>query len=166
MLNAAVQQALNHQIQHELYSAYVYLSMSAYFESANLPGCAHWMRLQSQEEVAHAMKFFTFVNDRGGRVVLEALAQPPVEFQSPLDVFQKALEHERKVSESIYRIYDLASKEKDYPTQVLLNWFVSEQVEEEQSASAIVGLLEMCAVEGPALIMLDRQLGAREHDDH
>lgn len=166
MLNSAVQEALNHQIQHELYSAYVYLSMSAYFESANLPGCARWMRMQSQEEVAHAMRFFTFINDRGGRVVLEALDQPPVEFQSPLDVFQKALEHERKVSESIYRIYDLASKEKDYPTQVLLNWFVSEQVEEEKSAGEIVSLLEMCSSEGPALIMLDRQLGAREHDDH
>lgn len=166
MLSEVVQNALNAQVKHEFYSAYVYLSMSAYCESITLPGCAHWLRLQAQEELAHAMKFFTFINDRGGRVVLESLDQPPVEFQSPLAVFEQALEHERHVTASIYRLYDLAVKENDYPTQVLLHWFITEQVEEEKSAGEIVGLLRLSGGEGPALIMLDRQLGAREHGDH
>lgn len=166
MFSKAVHKALNEQIQHEFYSAYIYLSMSAYCDSINLAGCAHWLRLQAQEEVAHAMKFFGFINDRGGRVTLEALDQPPAEFQSPLTVFEQALEHERKVTASIHRLYDLAVRENDYPTQVLLHWFISEQVEEEKSAGDIVELLKLSGGEGPALILLDRQLGAREHDHH
>lgn len=166
MLSQTLQDALNRQIRIELYSAYVYLSMSAYCEANHLPGIAHWMRMQWQEELNHALKFYDFINDRGGRVVLEALDQPPAEFESPLAVFEKALAHERSVSASIHQIYDLAVKESDYPTQVFLNWFVAEQVEEEKSTGDIVELLKLGGSAGPALIMLDRQLGARQHDSH
>jgi ferritin len=161
MLNKTVQDAINEQIKHEFYSAYLYLSMSAYCETINLPGFAHWMRVQYQEELAHAMKFFDFVNDREGSVELQAIDQPPGEFQSPLDIFQQALEHERKISGLIHRLYEVAVKEKDYPTQALLQWFITEQVEEEKSASQIVEQLKMVGGGGAALLLLDRELGAR-----
>jgi ferritin len=161
MLSKALQDAFNEQIKNELYSAYLYLSMSAYFERVNMPGFAHWMRVQSQEEVSHAMKFFKHVNDRGSYVVLKAIDQPPAEFKSPLDIFQQALEHEQKVTAMINHLYDMAVKENDYPAQVELQWFVTEQVEEEKSASDIVEQLKMIGEHSPSLIMLDRQLGAR-----
>ena len=161
MLNEVVQDAINEQIKNELYSAYLYLSMAAHSEAANLPGFAHWMRLQSQEEVSHAMKLFDFVNDRGGRVVLQAIDQPPVEFESPLDVFKKTLEHERKVTALIHRLYELAVKENDYAAQVMLHWFIEEQVEEEKSAEQIVEALKMIGDKPQTLIMLDRELGRR-----
>lgn len=164
MLNKAIQDAINEQVKNELYSAYLYLSMSAYFEAVNLPGFAHWMRLQSQEEVSHAMKYFDFISDRGGRVVLQAIDQPPVEFQSPLDVFQRTLEHERKVTAMIHRLYELAVKENDYATQTELQWFITEQVEEEKRAHEIVERLKMIGDQGAALLMLDRQLGERGSD--
>jgi ferritin len=162
MLSNAVEKAINDQIKNELYSAYLYLSMSAYLESANLPGMARWMRLQSDEEMAHAMKFFDYVYDRGGRVVLQAIDQPPAEFGSPLDVFEKALAHEQKVTGLINQIYDLAVKENDYPSQIELQWFITEQVEEEKSAGDIVELLKVIGDHGPSVIMVDRQLGARQ----
>ena len=162
MLSNAIERAINDQIKNELYSAYLYLSMSAYLETANLPGMARWMRLQSDEEMAHAMKFFDYVYDRGGRVVLQTIDQPPAEFGSPLDVFEKALAHEQKVTGMINQIYDLAVKEDDYPSQIELQWFVTEQVEEEKSAGDIVDLLKMVGDHGPSLIMVDGQLGARQ----
>ena len=162
MLSKAVEQAINDQIKNEHYSAYLYLSMSAYLESANLPGMARWMRLQSDEEMSHAMKFFDHVHDRGGRVVLQAIGQPPSEFGSPLDVFEKALAHEQKVTGLINQIYDLAVKEDDYPSQIELQWFITEQVEEEKSAGDIVELLKVIGDHGPSVIMVDRQLGARQ----
>ena len=161
MLNKTVQDAINDQIKHEFYSAYLYLSMSAYCETINLPGFAHWMRQQHQEELAHAMKFFDFVNDREGSVELQAIDQPPSEFQSPLDIFQQALEHERKISGLINRLYELAVREKDYPTQTLLQWFITEQVEEEKNASQIVEQLKMTGGDSTALLLLDRELAAR-----
>jgi ferritin len=161
MFSKAVKDAMNRQIQHELYSAYLYLSMSAYCEAQNLPGFAHWMRLQAQEEVEHAMKFYNFVYDRGGRVTLLAIDQPPTEFQSPLDVFEKTLEHEQKVTGMIHDLYALAVQEKDYPSQVFLQWFVDEQVEEEKSAADIIEMLKRVGDHGPALIMLDRELAKR-----
>ena len=161
MLSKAMQNAINEQIKNELYSAYLYLSMAAYSEAANLPGFAHWMRVQSREEVEHAMKFFDFVNERGGRVVLQAIDQPPVEFESPLDVFEKTLEHERKVTAMIHRLYELALKENDYPAQVMLHWFIEEQVEEEDGATRILETLKRIGEEGQALVMLDRELGGR-----
>jgi ferritin len=162
MLSKALEDAINTQIKNELYSAYLYLSMSAHFEANNMPGSARWMRLQSQEEVSHAMKLFDYLNDRGSRVVLQGIDQPPSEFESTLDIFQKALEHEQKVTGMINRIYDTAVKENDYPTQIELQWFISEQVEEEKSAAEIVEQLKMVGEHGPSLIMLDRALGARE----
>jgi ferritin len=161
MLNKTVQYAINQQIKHEFYSAYLYLSMSAYYETLNLPGFAHWMRLQHQEELTHAMKFFDFVNDREGSVELQAIEQPPSEFQSPLDIFQQSLEHERKISGMIHRLYELAVREKDYPTQALLQWFITEQVEEEKNASQVVEQLKMTGGDTTALLMLDRELAAR-----
>jgi ferritin len=161
MFNKAVQNAINEQIKHEFYSAYLYLAMSGYCETINLPGFAHWMRVQYQEELVHALKFFDFVNDREGSVELQAIEQPPSEFQSPLDVFQQSLEHERKISSLIHKLYELAVKEKDYPTQTLLQWFITEQVEEEKSASQVVEQLKMIGNDGGALLLLDRELGAR-----
>ena len=152
MLSKALEQAINDQIKNELYSAYLYLSMSAHFEANNMPGSARWMRLQSNEEVSHAMKLFDYVNDRGSRVVLQGIDQPPAEFGSPL---------EQKVTGMINHIYDLAVKENDYPTQIELQWFITEQVEEEKSAGDIVEQLKVVGDHGPSLIMLDRALGAR-----
>jgi ferritin len=162
MLSATLEKAINDQIKNELYSAYLYLSMSAYLEANNLPGSARWMRLQYEEEVSHAMKLFDYVHDRGGRVVLQAIDQPAAEFGSLLDVFQKALEHEQKVTGMINSIYDLAVRENDYPTQIEMQWFITEQVEEEKNASDIVDQLKMVGDHGPSLIMLDRHLGARQ----
>ena len=161
MLNKTIQNAINKQIKNELYSAYLYLSMSAYCESINLPGCAHWMRMQEQEERIHAIKLFDFVNERGGRVVLQAIDQPPAEFQSPLDVFEKTLEHEQKVTAMINDLYALAVQEKDYASQIFLQWFVTEQVEEEDNASKIIETLKMIGDNRQALLMLDKDLDGR-----
>lgn len=152
---------MNEQINEELYSAYLYLSMAAHFEAANLPGFGHWMRIQAQEEQAHAMKFFGFINSRNGRVRLQAIAQPPVEFGSPLSIFQAALEHEQHITGRINALYELAQQEKDHASRSLLQWFVDEQMEEENNAQAIVDTLKMAGEGGMALIMLDHQLGAR-----
>ena len=161
MISPTIQNAINDQIKHEFYSSYLYLSMSAYFETLSLPGFASWMRVQSQEEHEHAMKFFDFVNDRDGSVELQALDQPPGEFQSPLDVFEHALAHERKVTALINRLYELALKENDYATQTLLQWFITEQVEEEKNASQIVEQLKMTGGDSTALLLLDRELAGR-----
>lgn len=161
MLSKPVQKAINDQINKEFYSAYLYLSMAAYFNASNLPGFAHWMTVQAKEEAGHAMKFYNYVNESGGRVVLEAIDKPSSDFKSPLDVVKKTLEHEKKVTVSINAIYELAVKEKDYPTQVMLQWFITEQVEEEKAASDIVEMLKMIGDAPAGLIMADRQLGAR-----
>lgn len=164
-MNEQVLAAINAQINHELASAYAYLAASAYFESADYPGFARWMRAQSREEVAHAMKFFDFVHDRGGRVALAAIAQPAADFASPLSVFQRALEHERKVTALIHNLYALAVRENDYPAQVLLQWFISEQVEEEQSAGAMVAALTRAGEDAGALLLLDDRAGTRAGGD-
>ena len=161
MISSTIQTAINDQIKHEFFSSYLYLSMSAYFETLSLPGFARWMRVQSQEEHQHAMKFFDFLNDRGGSVELQALDQPAGEFQSPLDVFEQALTLERKVTALIHRLYELALKESDYATQTLLQWFITEQVEEEKNAGQIVEQLKMTGGEPSALLLLDRDLAGR-----
>jgi len=161
MLSKTMQDAINEQIKDELYSAYLYLSMAAYSEDANLPGLAHWMQLQAQEEVMHAIKFFDYVNERGGRVVLHAIDQPPVEFESPLDIFEKTLEHEQHVTALIHNLYGLAVKENDYASQMMLHWFIEEQVEEESTAGHILETLRMIGDNSNALLMLDRELGGR-----
>jgi ferritin len=161
MLSNTMQSALNQQINRELFSAYLYLSMSAHFQAVNLPGFAHWMRKQYEEERGHALKIYDYIFERGGKVELEAVAKPEANFKSPLDVMKQVLEHEKKVTGSIHELYELAVKENDYPTQVMLQWFITEQVEEEKSAMEIIATLNMVGEAAPALIMLDRQLGAR-----
>ena len=161
MLPAAVEKIINEQIKHELYSSYLYLAMSAHFEAASLPGFATWTRFQAQEEMEHAMKFYDYVNERGGRVVLEAIDQPPVEYGSPLEVFEAILGHEQKVTGLINKMYEVALAENDYASQVMLHWFIEEQVEEEANASAILQKLEMIEDKGTAVLMLDKELGKR-----
>jgi ferritin len=163
-LSKNLQDALNEQINFELSSAYLYLSMSAHFEVQNLPGIAHWMRVQFREETGHAMKFFKYIVDRGGAVSLKAIAQPQTKFKTPLDVFTQVLEHEQKVSAAIHKLLELAMKEKDYPTQSTLQWFINEQVEEEKNAADIINMLQMIGNTPISLIMADRQLGARKGD--
>jgi ferritin len=160
-LSKKLEGALNEQIREEMASAYIYLSMAAYFESANLGGFAHWMKAQSNEELEHAMKFYGYIYDRGGRVVFEALEQPPVDFQGPVDVFEKTLAHEQYITGRINKLYAQAVEEKDYASVGVLQWFVDEQVEEEKNAGEILDTLKMIGDQGQALFMMDRQMGAR-----
>ncbi len=164
MLAKSVQDAINEQIKNELYSSYLYLSMAAHFESTNLSGFAHWMKIQATEEVKHAMKFFEYVFERGGKVTLKAIDQPPADFKSPLEIFKSAHKHEQKVTAMIHKLYELALKENDYPTQVMLQWFIKEQVEEEKNAEGIVEQLKMAGESSAALLMADRQFAARKAD--
>ncbi len=161
MLNKTVQDALNDQIRKEFASAYLYLAMSAHCEAVNLPGCARWLRVQGKEEVGHGMKLFDFVNDRGGRVTLQAIEQPPARFKSPLDIFEQTLEHERKVTDSIHKLNALAVKENDYATHAMLQWFITEQVEEEKRATLLVEQFKRAEEEGAAILLLDKELGGR-----
>lgn len=165
MMNKAVLDAMNAQITHEMYSAYLYLSMSAYFESANLPGFAHWMHVQFEEEQSHALKFYEYILDRGGKVELGAIAKPQVDFKSPVDVFELTLEHEKKVTSLILGIYDVATAEKDVASQIFLQWFITEQVEEEKNASDILDMLQKIGSSMGSLYQLDHRLGKRGGDD-
>jgi ferritin len=162
MFSKKIQDAINEQINKELYSAYLYLSMATQLDAENLPGFAHWMRVQYREETEHALKFYRYVDERGGRVLLKAIDAPPTEFGSPLEVFKAVLEHEQLVTGLINKLYELALDEKDYATQSLLRWYIDEQVEEEANASYIVETLKLAGEKGNALILLDRQLAQRE----
>jgi ferritin len=161
MFTKPVYEALNDQFRSEISSAYIYLSMSSFCESENLPGLAKWLRVQWEEELAHALKLYDYVNERGGQIVLQAIEKPQSKWKSPLDVFESVLAHEQKVTASINKVYEVAIKEKDYPTQVELQWFIKEQVEEEKHAGEIVQQMKLAGASGPSLIMLDRQLAAR-----
>ncbi len=160
-MNENIQAALNEQIKSELYSAYFYLSASGYLDSMSLSGFARWMRMQSQEEVTHAMKFFDFMLDRGDRPILQAIDKPLADFQSPLDAFTQALQQERQVTSLIHHLYALTVQEKDYPAQVLLQWFISEQVEEERTVSKITEELKMAGNNSSTLLLLNNTLGSR-----
>lgn len=162
MISKAMQDAINEQIKNEFYSAYMYLSMAAYFENKNLPGFAKWLRVQFKEEQVHALKFYDYLIERSGRVDLLAIPQPPCEWESSLEAFQKVLEHEQKVTGMIHKLYELAHKEKDYATQVELQWFITEQVEEEKNAADIIEQLLLIDARSTAVLMLDHQLGKRE----
>jgi ferritin len=164
MLSKAIQDAINEQIKNELYSAHQYLSMSAYCESVNLPGFAHWMLAQAQEEREHAMKFYNFLLNRKGRVILQAIEQPVVEFGSPLEVFEQALEQEQQVTGQINELYGLTTSENDYATQAFLQWFLTEQVEEEKNVGDVLETLNMIGDEGEALFLFDRELGKRGNE--
>ena len=161
-LSKALQEAINEQINYEFYSAYIYLSMAAYCDSATRPGFAHWMRMQAHEEGQHAMKFYGYVYDRGGVVTLKAIDQPPVDFQSPLETFERTLAHEQKVTARINTLYALAVKDNDYASQGFLQWFVNEQVQEERDAAQIVEMLKMVGESKNGLFMMDHELGERK----
>ena len=161
MLNRQLEKALNNQLNSELYSANLYLSMAAYFESINLKGFANWMRVQSQEEISHAMRLFDHINDRSGRAVVQAVDQPPAEFESVQAVMELTLEHERKITSMIEDLYGEAEAQKDYATKVMLDWFIQEQVEEEKSALEIVEQLRRIGDTGTGLLFLDSQLAGR-----
>jgi len=159
MLSDRMQKAINKQINAELYSSYLYLSMASYFESVDLSGCAKWMYAQTQEEIVHAMKMYDYVNEAGGRVLLDAIDKPQDAWDSPLAVFEHAYRHEQLVTGLINDLMNLAIEEKDHATQIFLQWFVSEQVEEEASASAVVNRLKLAGEHG--LFMVDKELGQR-----
>lgn len=161
MLGDKMLKALNDQITKEFQSAYLYLSMSAYFEAENLPGFATWMRIQAQEESCHALILFNHVCERGGRVALGAMDAPAATFESAREAFEKTLAHEQFITDSINNLMDLAIKESDHATRAMLQWFVTEQVEEEANAGQILGRLKLMNGGGNRLFMLDRELGAR-----
>jgi len=161
MLSQKVQEELNKQLNAELYSSYLYLSMSAYFQSLNLGGFANWMRVQAQEELVHAMKFYDFVNERDGRVTLHPVGGPPSEWASPLAAFEHVYQHEQKVTGLINGLVNLAIGERDHATNIFLQWFVTEQVEEEASANEVVQRLKLLGDDKSGLFMLDRELGQR-----
>ena len=162
MIGKAMQDAINEQINKELYSSYLYLSMAAYFADKNLPGFASWMRKQEGEEREHAMKLYEFLIERGGRVALKAIAAPEVDWKSALELFKQVAAHEAAVTASIHNLYEVALKEKDYAAQVALQWFINEQVEEEKNAAEIVAQLELVEARGTAIMMLDHRLGKRD----
>lgn len=163
VIDAKMEQALNGQIQAEFESAYLYLSMSAWFEANDLPGCAHWMRKQAGEEQEHAMKLYKYVAARGGRVVLGAIAEPRRDWQSATEVFEQTLGHEEKVTQLIYGLVEQAEAMKDHATREMLGWFVNEQVEEEETAREMIAACE--AVDGNkfGLYMLDKELSSRTY---
>ena len=165
MLKSMIENALNEQIDNEMSSAHLYLSMAAFFEHEKLPGFASWLKMQSREEFGHGMRIFEYILDRGGRVVLGGIASPPAQFGSPFEVFEQILQHERQVTESIHQLYELAVKERDYPTQTHLHWFINEQVEEERSAEEILDRLRSIESHAHLMFLLDRELGDREPDD-
>jgi len=156
-----IEKAINSQINAELYSSYLYLSMSSYFSSINFDGFASWMQVQAQEELMHAMKFYNYVVERGGRVILTAIEAPLAEWDSPLAVFEHVYAHEQKVTGLINDLVDLAIAENDHATTTFLQWFVAEQVEEESSADQIVQKLILVKDQGSGLLMLDQELGKR-----
>jgi ferritin len=161
MPTKTVEAAINDQIAKEFFASHLYLSMVAWFEGQNLPGFAQWMRMQTEEERGHAMRLFNYLIEAGGRVRLKAMEAPPVEFTSPLQVMQESLKHEQKVTASIRKLYELADKEKDYATQLHLQWFISEQQEEEKNVSDVIARLKLAGDNKVALLLIDRELGGR-----
>lgn len=161
MIGKKMEDALNGQVNAEMYSAYFYLSMESYFKSLDLNGFANWMRVQTQEEMVHAMKIYDFINGRGGRILLKAIEGPPTQWDSPRAVFEAAYAHEQMVTGLINGLVDLAIKEKDHATNTFLQWFVNEQVEEEASADTVIQQLKMMENAPGGLFMLDRELAQR-----
>ncbi len=161
MRSKAVEAGINDQIMKEFYSAYLYLSMAAFCEAENFPGFSHWLRLQYQEEISHAERLYNFLLNRGGKVVLQAIAKPPSSFKGPWEVMEQALKHEKEVTTAIHELYELTGKEKDYASQMELQWFISEQVEEERTVEEIIAQLQMAGDSPPGLLLIDRQLASR-----
>ncbi|XOU94020.1 MAG: ferritin [Candidatus Kerfeldbacteria bacterium] len=164
-MNKKINEAINKQVAAEFYSAFLYLAMSAYCETNNFKGMANWLKIQYQEELTHALKLFQFILDRGGQTDLQALDKPEINFTSPHDVFQKAYEHEQKVTGMINDLYELATQEKDYASQELLHWFIKEQVEEEANSTEIAENLKKVGDDGNGLLLIDQQLASRTFVD-
>lgn len=162
MLNKNMEAALNNQLNAELQASYLYLAMAAYAEASNYPGSATWLKLQAQEELEHAMKFYAHITDCGGRVTLKAVAEPQAEWSSLAAVFENVLKHEQKVTGMIHSLYELAMSEKDYASLPLLQWFITEQVEEEKSAEEVLHMVQVAGASAHTLLFVDRQLGKRQ----
>lgn len=161
MIKKEVLDALNEQINAESYSAYMYLSMAAYFENMGLSGFANWMKVQYQEEAAHSLKFFNYLTERGGKVVLKAIAQVPVEFEGIIDVYEKTLVHENHVTDLINNLMNVAAAANDHASQSFLKWFVDEQVEEEANVEKILAMLKLINGQGNGIFMMDREFSQR-----
>ena len=161
MINEKMEQALNEQLNAEYYSSYLYLSMAAYFESIDLPGFANWMTVQVEEEMFHARKFYNYIIERGGRVILRTIEAPLTEWKSPLDAFEATLAHEQKVTGLINDLVYLARDERDNASEIFLQWFVSEQVEEEDNVNTIIAQLRLIQDNPQGLFMLNKDLGQR-----
>lgn len=161
MLSERMVEALNRQVNREIYSAYLYLSMSAYSTFKGLKGFANWFMVQYKEEMAHAMKIYDYINDQGVQVRLMAVEQPPTEFGSPLEMFEKTLEHEKFVTKCINDLVNIAIEEKDHATKSFLQWFVTEQIEEEANDNDIIAKLRLVGKEGNRLSMIDKELATR-----
>jgi ferritin len=162
MISKTMQDALNAHLEEEMYSANLYLAMAAFCESLNLKGFSHWMHIQSKEEQAHALKFFDYLVDRGGRAQIKAVPEPPGEYKSPRDVFEKTLAHEIEVTNKVHKLYEMALKEKDYATQNFLQWFITEQVEEEARVAEYAEKLKMIGESSNAIFWIDKELRKRE----
>jgi len=161
MINKKMEDQINYQINRELYSEYLYLSMAAYLENIGLPGMANFMIVQGQEERFHAMKFYKYLNERGGKVVLDSIEQPPVKFNSPLAVFEESLSHEGLVTSLINKLMDLAIEVNDHASKSFLNWYVDEQVEEEANFQGLIDQLKLIDGKGNGMLMLDKELATR-----
>ncbi len=161
MLSKTIEKELNKQINAEMYSAYLYLSMSAWFSAKNMAGFANWLKIQYQEETAHAIRFYNYVIERGGKISLEPIAGPQTEWKTPLEIFKQVLEHEHHVTSLINNLVNVAIAEKDHATNNMLQWFIAEQVEEEANAEKLIGEVELIGENGYGLLMLDRELATR-----
>lgn len=161
MISKKMTDALNGQINKEMYSAYLYMSMSAHCTNVGLDGFANWFMVQYQEEMFHAMKLYDYINDQGEKVVLEAIEQPPTDFGTTLEMFEATLEHEQFITKSINDLVYLATEERDYATQIFLQWYVTEQIEEEGNDNEIIAKLKLVGDDGNGLFTIDRELAAR-----
>ncbi len=161
MIKTRVENALNDQMNKEFYSYYLYISMAAHFDSNNMKGFGHWLKTQAKEEVSHAMKLYEYLLSRGGKVILQSIEAPPSDWKGHKDVFEDAYRHEQKVTGLITKLIELAKSEKDHPTEVFLQWFVSEQVEEEATAHEVLQKLQLIGDDGSGLFVLDGELGKR-----
>jgi len=161
MLSQKIENVLNEQLNAEMYSSYLYLSMNAFFKSINLDGFANWMHAQAQEELMHAMKIYDFINQRGGRVVLSQIEAPPIEWSSSVEVFEETLKHEQKVTGLINDLVEVALSEHDHATNIFLQWFVTEQVEEEENVGNVLQQLMLLGDEKNGIFMIDRELAKR-----
>ncbi len=161
MLKPKLEKALNDQLNYEVYSAYIYWSMSAHLETIALPGFANWMRIQAQEEMVHATKFYQFIIERNGKVILDTIPKPQNEWPSVLAIFEEALKHEQSVTSRINDLVDLSITEKDHASNAFLQWFVSEQVEEESTAEDVIQQLKLTEEAKGALFLLDKEMATR-----